>query len=84
MREPIDRDAVRSIVRDYYPGADPVDVEYVVRRAAGAAEIVLYDAIREGRAGDGLALTGTSYIFREGKDEGYGGAGDTGTARAGA
>lgn len=46
MREPIDREAVRAIVRGYHPGADPGEVEYVTRRAVGAAEVALFDAIR--------------------------------------
>ena len=48
MREPIDRDVVREIVREYHPDADVAEVEYISRRAIGEAEIALYDRIRLG------------------------------------
>lgn len=54
MREPIDRDAVRAIVYDYYPGADAAEIEYQTRRATGAAEIVLFNTIRAGAPAAGL------------------------------
>lgn len=54
MGDPINKPAVREIVRDYYPGADPVDIECITRRAVGAAEVALFDAIRQAGAAAGL------------------------------
>ena len=54
MEDPISREIVRRIVRDYYPGAALVEIEYVVRRALGAAEIVLFDVIRQSAPAAGL------------------------------
>lgn len=54
MEDPIRRDVVRRIVQEYHPDADPAEIDYQTRRAIGAAEVALYDAIRAGAPGAGL------------------------------